>query len=149
MVNILYVLLVSMVPIIELRGAIPIGVGLGLSVWESTAIAFIGNLIPIPFLIIFGEKVLKYFAKFEKFGKPFRKIIEIGEKKASKIKGVLFWGLLAFVAIPLPGTGAWTGALIAITLQLKLKDALPAIVCGVFLAGIIVSLLTVFLPALI
>lgn len=138
----IWVLVVSMVPVIELRGGIPIGLGLGLSYPLAITLAVIGNLIPIPFLIIFGRRVLEYFAKFEKFGIPFRWILELGEKKVAQMKRTLFWGLLIFVAIPLPGTGAWTGALIAITLNLKLKESFPAVALGVLSAAGIVTLLT-------
>ena len=137
----LWVLFVSMVPIIELRGGIPVGLGLGLGYPLSITLAVIGNLIPIPFLIIYGRRVLEYFAKFEKFGIPFRWILRLGEKKVAQMKKTLFWGLWIFVAIPLPGTGAWTWALIAITLNLKLKESLPAIILGVLSAGGIVTLL--------
>ncbi|MBO5869775.1 MAG: small multi-drug export protein [Clostridia bacterium] len=133
----LYVFALSMVPVIELRGAIPLGVAMDLDLWILFLVAMVGNMLPIPFLILFGGKVLRYFASFEKFGKPFRKILEIGEKKVAKMHKTLFWGLLAFVAIPLPGTGAWTGALISITLGLDMKKAFPPIALGVVVAGII------------
>ena len=144
MKNILYILGISMVPVIELRGAIPVGAGLGVNMWVCFAAAVIGNLIPVPFLILFGAKVLHWLAKFEKFGKPFRKILDIGENKVAKMEKMqraLFWGLLAFVAVPLPGTGAWTGALIAITLGLDLKRSMPPIIAGVLIAGVIVTLI--------
>ena len=144
MLNYLIVLALSMVPVIELRGAIPVGLyALGLDITPVVIISFIGNLIPIPFLILFGGKVLRYFASFEKFGKPFRKILEIGEKKVAKMssgaKRALFWGLFLFVAIPLPGTGAWTGTLGASLLNMKFKDASLAVVLGVLIAGVIMS----------
>lgn len=142
--NYIIIFIISMLPIIELRGAIPVGVGMGIDVLPNFLLSVAGNLLPIPFLILFGGKVLRYFASFEKFGKPFRKIIEIGEKKvakmSSKAQTALFWGLFAFVAIPLPGTGGWTGALIAITLGLEFKKAFPPIVLGVATAGVVVSL---------
>lgn len=141
MENILYVFFISMLPVIELRGAIPIGLGLGMNTWVCVITAIIGNLVPIPFLIIFGGKVLRYFAKFKKFGKPFRWILSLGEKKVANMHKVLFIGLLTFVAIPLPGTGAWTGALIAITLNLKLRESMPAIILGVLIAASIVTLI--------
>ena len=151
MLNYLIVLALSMVPVIELRGAIPVGLyALELDIVPVTIISFIGNLIPVPFLILFGGKVLRYFASFEKFGKPFRKILEIGEKKVAKMgtgaKRALFWGLFLFVAIPLPGTGAWTGALIAITLGLELKKSFLPICLGVFGAGAIIVTLFYFAP---
>ncbi|MBO4501639.1 MAG: small multi-drug export protein [Clostridia bacterium] len=140
MLNCLLVLLISMVPVIELRGAIPIGLSLGLSYPLTIAIAIIGNLIPIPILIIYGRCVLEYLAQFPRFGRPFRWVLSLGEKKVAKMKKTLFFGLWLFVAIPLPGTGAWTGALIAITLKLKLRESLPAIILGVLTAAAIVSL---------
>ena len=151
MLNYLIVLLLSMVPVIELRGAIPVGLyALELDIVPVTVISFIGNLIPVPFLILFGGKVLRYFASCEKFGKPFRKILEIGEKKVAKMgtgaKRALFWGLFLFVAIPLPGTGAWTGALIAITLGLELKKSFLPIALGVLGAGAIIVTLFYFAP---
>ena len=139
MLNCLLVLLISMVPVIELRGAIPIGLSLGLSYPLTIAIAIIGNLIPIPILIIYGRCVLEYLAQFPRFGRPFRWVLSLGEKKVAKMKKTLFFGLWLFVAIPLPGTGAWTGALIAITLKLKLRESLPAIILGVLTAAAIVS----------
>ncbi len=152
----LLVMLISMLPVIELRGAIPYGYsGLApisepLPLMAVAAVAVIGNLIPIPFLVLFGGKVLNYLAKFEKFGKPFRKILEIGEKKVAKmnknVKRGLFWGLFTFVAIPLPGTGAWTGALISIILGLDLKKSMPPIVLGVLGAGTIIVSLSYFAP---
>lgn len=140
LIKCLSVLGISMVPVIELRGAIPIGVrALGLNFWLVVAIAIVGNLIPIPFLIVYGRRVLEYFASFEKFGKPFRWILSLGEKKVAKMKKTLFVALWLFVAVPLPGTGAWTGALVALTLNLKLRESFPAIALGVVSAGVIVS----------
>lgn len=138
--NILYIIGISMVPIIELRGAIPIGASLGLNMWVCFAAAVIGNLIPVPFLILFGGKVLRWLAKYPRLGKPFRWILSLGDKKVAKMKKTLFWGLLAFVAIPLPGTGAWTGSLVAITLGLPLKKSILPISLGVLIAGAIMTL---------
>ena len=145
----LYVFGLSMVPIIELRGAIPLGVAMDLELWVLFLVAMLGNMLPIPFLVLFGGKVLRYFASFEKFGKPFRKILELGEKKVAKMHKTLFWGLLAFVAIPLPGTGAWTGALISITLGLDMKRAFPPIALGVVCAGIIMMVFSYGVGAII
>ncbi len=151
MLSYLIVFALGMVPIIELRGAIPVGLySLGLDIVPVTVLALIGNILPVPFLILFGGKVLRYFARFEKFGKPFRKILEIGEKKVAKMNSgaqrALFWGIFAFVAIPLPGTGAWTGALIAITLGLSLKKSFLPIALGVLGAGAIIVTLFYFAP---
>ena len=138
--KLIYIFAISMVPVIELRAAIPIGAGMGLEMWQCFLAAVLGNLLPVPFLVLFGGKVLHWLAGFEKFGKPFRKILEIGEKKVGKMNKTLFWGLLTFVAIPLPGTGAWTGSLVAITLGLSLKKAFPPIALGVVDEGLIMML---------
>lgn len=138
--KLIYIFAISMVPVIELRAAIPIGAGMGLEMWQCFLAAVLGNLLPVPFLVLFGGKVLHWLAGFGKFGKPFRKILEIGEKKVGKMNKTLFWGLLTFVAIPLPGTGAWTGSLVAITLGLSLKKAFPPIALGVVGAGLIMML---------
>ena len=140
MLDYLYVFVLSMVPVVELRGAIPMGAAMGLDIVPCFIAAVLGNLLPVPFLVLFGGKVLRWLAGFKRLGKPFRKILEIGEKKVSKMNKTLFWGLLTFVAIPLPGTGAWTGALIAITLSLNLKKSLPPITVGVIIAGLIMAL---------
>lgn len=147
----LAVFAIGMVPVVELRGAIPIGLyTFHLDIIPVTLLALLGNILPVPFLVIFGGKVLRYFAKFEKFGKPFRKILEIGEKKVTKMNSkaqrALFWGLFAFVAVPLPGTGAWTGSLIAITLGLNLKKSFLPIALGVLCAGAIIVTLFYFAP---
>ena len=142
LLNCLWVLLISMVPVIELRGAIPVGLSLGLSYPLTITLAIIGNLIPVPFLIIYGRKVLEYLAHFPRFGRLFRWILSLGEKKVAKMKKTLFLGLWLFVAIPLPGTGAWTGSLVALTLNLKLRESFPAVILGVLTAAAIVSVLS-------
>lgn len=132
-----------MVPVIELRGAIPIGVGMGLSYPEAFVLAFIGNLIPIPFLIMFTRRVFDWLKTKSKW---LRSIVKKLENKADKNKDVVkkyeFWGLVLLVAIPLPGTGAWTGALVAAMMDMQLKRAMPAIALGVFIAGMIVTAVT-------
>ena len=147
----LFVFALSMVPVIELRGAIPMGLyAYELPIIPVTVLSILGNLLPVPFLVLFGGKVLHWLAGYEKLGRPFRKILEIGEKKVQKMnqnaKRALFWGLFAFVAIPLPGTGAWTGALISITLGLDLKKSIPPITLGVLGAGAIIVSLFYFAP---
>lgn len=139
MKKIITVLLISMVPVIELRGALPIGYGEGLELWQAAALSVLGNLIPVPFLLFFGLKVLNWLSTYEKFGKPFRWILEKGKRNADKINGkALFWGLMSFVAIPLPGTGAWTGCLVAMVLQIDFKKAFLPIAAGVVISAIIV-----------
>ena len=139
--------LISMVPVIELRGAIPVGLyAFELDVIPVVILSVLGNILPVPFLIVFGGKVLRWLAGFDKLGKPFRWILRLGEKKVAKMHKTLFWGLFLFVAIPLPGTGAWTGSLIAITLQQKLKNAFLPIAVGVLGAGTIILTLFYFAP---
>ena len=133
---------VAMVPVIELRGALPIGVGMGLPPLAAAAIAIIGNLVPIPFILILLQKIFD----FMRDKKCTKKIVAWLEKKAdknrSKIDKYGWLGLILLVAIPLPGTGGWTGALVASCLKMKKKPAMLAISAGVFIAGIIVLLIT-------
>lgn len=136
--------LVSMLPIIELRGAIPVGVSLGLPVWQAALVAMAGNLLPVPFIIAFIRTVMDWLRVKSARAAKFVAWLEAKGTgaKAEKVRHAQFWGLLAFVAIPLPGTGAWTGALIASLLNMRMKRALPPIVLGVLIAGVIVSLAT-------
>ncbi|MCH5183035.1 MAG: small multi-drug export protein [Oscillospiraceae bacterium] len=135
----LMVFLISMLPIVELRGAIPIGLSMSeLSPFWVVLLSVIGNLLPVPFLILFGGMILRWLAKFPRLGKPFRWILQLGEKKVAKMNKTLFLGLFLFVAIPLPGTGAWTGSLAAITLQRNFKQAFPPIALGVLCSGAII-----------
>ena len=136
--------LVSMLPIVELRGAIPVGVGLGLPVWQAALISMVGNILPAPFIIAFIRTVMDWLRTRSARAKKFVAWLEAkgtGEK-ADRVRKAQFWGLFAFVAIPLPGTGAWTGALIASLLNMRMKRALPPIVLGVLVAGVLVSLAT-------
>ncbi len=134
---------ISMVPVIELRGAIPSGIAMGLDVWTVALLSIVGNMLPIPFIILFIRKIFSWMRKKSKW---LNNIVVKMEAKADKHKAKItkyeFWGLCIFVAIPLPGTGAWTGALAAAMLEMRLKDALPAIFLGVIIAATIVSLLS-------
>ena len=144
--KILIVLLISMVPLIELRGAIPVAVGmdLGLPEWLVLIIAIIGNIIPVPIVYFFARKVLNWESKRK--WKPFQKFcnfcLKKGEKGGQKLlqktgKYGTYFALFLFVAIPLPGTGAWTGTLAASILNLDFKKTMIAIIAGVLLAGLI------------
>ena len=137
-----YVFFISMVPIFELRGAIPIGLGMGLPMLPTFIIAVLGNTLPVPFLILFSQKVLRWLAGVKKIGPFFQKIIDKAEGKAKTFGHYELLALFAFVAIPLPGTGAWTGSLIAAILQLNWKKALPVIFLGIVAAGVIMSVAT-------
>ena len=141
--NLLMTFLISMVPVIELRGAIPLGVYNGLDVWTALVVAIIGNLVPVPFIIIFIRKIFKWMQeKSEKLAVLVRKFEEKADKKKEQVLKYEFWGLMVLVAVPLPGTGAWTGALVAAMLDMQLKRAMPAITVGVIVAGIIVTTAT-------
>ena len=129
--------LISMVPVIELRGAIPFGVAAGLSVQSAFILSVIGNLLPIPVLVVFTRKVFEWLrTKSQWLDNMVRKL----EAKADKNKDVVlryeFWGLMILVAIPLPGTGAWTGSLVAALLQMPVKTSIWVIALGVLTAGI-------------
>ena len=113
--------LVSMVPIIELRGAIPIGVGYGLPYWVAVVVSVIGNIVPVPFIILFIRKIFMLMRKWsEKLDTLVTKLEKRAESKSEVVQKYAFWGLFILVAIPLPGTGAWTGALVAAMLDMRL-----------------------------
>lgn len=133
------VLLVSMVPIIELRGAIPIGIGWGLKTIPTYLIGVIGNMIPVPFILLFIRAILKYMLKSERLKPIAEWIYRKAEKNTGKVEKYTTFGLFLFVAIPLPGTGAWTGALVAALLNIRMKYALPSIFAGVLTAGFIMT----------
>ena len=138
--KILTTFLISMVPIIELRGAIPWATGMGLSPAVAIPVAMVGNLVPIPFIILSIKKIFAWMRKVSpKLDKIVDKMEAKAEKNKEKVLRYAFWGLVLFVGIPLPGTGAWTGALVAAMLDMPLKKAFPCVVLGVLLAGIIVS----------
>ena len=143
-------LLISMVPVLELRAAIPAGVIAGLDIPVVVAAAIIGNLIPIPFSIVFIRKIFKWMqTKSEKLAALVKRLEDKADRKKDKVLKYEFWGLMFFVAIPLPGTGAWTGALIAAMLDMQLKRAFPAIAAGVVIAAVIVTVATYGVAALI
>ncbi len=138
---------VSMVPIIELRGAIPIGVGFGGNPWICLVVAIVGNMLPVPFIFFFARKVLLWGKDKKYIGKFFTFCIEKGEKGGKKLQAKagrgLFVALMLFVGIPLPGTGAWTGTLAASFLDMDFKSSTLACMLGVVIAGIIIGLCTV------
>lgn len=134
---------VSMVPIIELRGAIPMAVAWGLDYWIAIPVAIVGNLVPVPFIIIFIRRIFEWMkVKLPKLGNLVDRLEKRAHLKGQMVQKWSFWGLLILVAIPLPGTGAWTGALVAAILDMRLKKALPAIALGVVIAGAIVTFVT-------
>lgn len=132
-----------MVPVIELRGGIPAGVAAGLPVFWAALVSIIGNLIPVPFVLFFIRKLLVWMEQksslLGKFAKMLRDKADANKEKVLKYE---LWGLVLLVAIPLPGTGAYTGALVAAMVDMQIKRAVPAIFIGVVIAAIIVSLVT-------
>ena len=139
------VFLISMVPIIELRGAIPFGVAWELNEALVYVLCIIGNMLPVPFIYLFARKVLVWGSDKKYIGKFFSFCLEKGEKGGKKLeekakKGGLFIALMLFVAIPLPGTGAWTGTLAASMLNMGFKRSALAVMLGVLIAGILVGL---------
>lgn len=144
-VNYLIVFLISMVPIVELRGAIPVAtIGMGLDPVISYIVCIIGNMLPVPIIYFFARKVLIWGKDKKYIGKFFTFCIEKGEKGGKKLqekagKG-LFIALMLFVGIPLPGTGAWTGTLAASFLDMDFKKSVIAVMLGVIIAGIIMGL---------
>ena len=145
----LIVFLISMVPLIELRGSIPIGLsslwGDPISVLPLYIICILGNMLPVPFIYLFARKVLEWGSDKKVIGKFFKWCLEKGEKGGKKLqekagKTGLFFALLIFVGIPLPGTGAWTGTLAASFLDMGFKKSVIAVLGGVLLAGVIMGL---------
>lgn len=141
--KLLQTFLISMVPVIELRGAIPYGVARGLEFWQAIPVAIVGNLVPVPFIIVFIRKIFAWLrTKSAWLNGLVTKLENRALSKTDTVKKYAFWGLFLFVAIPLPGTGAWTGALIAAMLEMRVKEAFPAIAFGVLTAGAIITFLT-------
>ena len=145
--NYLIIFLISMIPIVELRGAMVYAVGLDLPYIPALITCVIGNMLPVPFVYLFARKVLHWGANKRYIGKIFRVFLEKGEKAGQKLvratgRGGLFLALLLFVGIPLPGTGAWTGALGASFLNMGIKSTVVSVSLGVILAGIIMALVS-------
>ena len=148
--KILTTFLVSMVPVIELRGAIPIGVARGLPFWAAVLVSIIGNLVPVPFIIIFIKKIFAFMReKMPKLNGLVTRLENKANSKSEPVHTYAFCGLFLLVAIPLPGTGAWTGALIAAMLEMPLKKAFPSIMLGVLSAGAIVTFITYIVPLIV
>ncbi len=134
---------ISMVPVIELRGAIPAGVASGLNLYLAALISIFGNMLPVPFIIVFIRKIFEWLrTKSDALDKLVARLEERADRHRDRVSRYKFWGLFVLVAIPLPGTGAWTGALVAAMLEMRLKDAVPAIFLGVVVAAIIVAMVT-------
>ena len=149
--QLLVAFLVSMVPLVELRGAIPIAVGLnqGASEWAILLAAMVGNILPVPIIFLFSRKVLDWGAEkrgilwFKRFCQfCLKKGEKTGKKMLKKVHGGVYWALYLFVAIPIPGTGAWTGTLAATILDLDFKKTITAVIAGVVTAAIVMLLIS-------
>ena len=132
------VMLTAALPIIELRGAIPVGISLGMSPAHATAISFIGSMIPVPFILFTIRPIFNYLKKTKLFKKLVHKLTDKSLNKSGNIQKYGAWGLLVFVAIPLPGTGVWSGSLAAALLDMRFKWAFPAILVGNIIAAAII-----------
>ena len=149
MKNYLYIFLIAMVPLIELRGALPVAYGIhtanpDFNLVLSYIIIAIGNMLPVPFIYFFARKVLEWGKDKRYIGKFFTWCLEKGEKGGQKLQAKagrgLYWALLLFVGIPLPGTGAWTGTLAASFIDMDFKKSVIAVIGGVALASVIVGI---------
>ena len=137
----LIVFFISMVPLIELRGAIPYAIGYNLPILPSYIIAIIGNMLPVPIIYLFARRVLEFGKDKKYIGKFFTWCLKKGEAGGKKLQAKagkgLYWALFIFVGIPLPGTGAWTGSLIASLLEIDIKKSSLAILTGIIMATVI------------
>ena len=135
--------LISMLPVIELRGGLPYGIAFGLDYPVALTAAVLGNLVPVPFIIVFIRRVFAWIRSlFPKCDAVITKLEKKAHLKGRLVKKYSALGLCILVAIPLPGTGAWTGALVAALLDIRLKKAVPAIVLGVLIAAMIMTVIT-------
>ncbi len=144
----LIVFIISLCPILELRGGLIAASLLGMDMWRAIPICIVGNILPIPFILLFIEKIFEWL-KNTRLVKMINKLEEKAEKGAAKIMKYKNFGLLLFVGIPLPGTGAWTGSLVAALFHFKLKDAVLSILGGIVLATVIMCFISYGIPALV
>ena len=133
------VFLCSMLPVIELRGAVPLGAGLGLSWQQAFAISVIGNLLPVPFILLFMAWLLRLMKRVKRLEALAARLEAKAEKNRGKVERYAFWGLALFVAIPLPGTGAWTGSLVASVTGMPFWRSMLSVTLGVLAAGVIMT----------
>ena len=134
--------IVSLLPVLELRGGLIAAKIMDIEFWKAFAICYVGNMLPIPFILLFIRKIFNFLKRFKKIESFIDKLEARSLIMADKIKKYRLWGLFLFVAIPLPGTGAWTGALVADIFDIRIKHSLPVIALGVLVAGMIISALS-------
>ncbi len=135
----LTVFVISLMPILELRGGLIAARLLEMNVWSAFFFCFVGNMLPMPFILLFIRKIFDWMRKWKHTAKIVTKMEAKAEKHRGTIEKYGFWGLLVLVAVPLPGTGGWTGALVAALMDIRLRRAIPAITLGVLIAGLIVG----------
>jgi len=136
-------MLVSMIPVVELRGGIPFGVAAGLPVWAAFFAAVIGNLIPVPFIIVYIRRIFQWMRRrMPRLNSLVDRLEQKAHLKGQRVTKYKYLGLALFVAIPLPGTGAWTGSLAAAFLDMPLRKAIPSVVLGVLIAGMAISIVS-------
>ena len=140
--NNIVIFVISMIPILELRGGLLVAAILKVSMQQAIPICILGNILPIPFILLFIKQIFTWFKKVPGIGKIVLKLEERAMKKSKGMKQGEFWGLVLFVGVPLPGTGAWTGAMIASLLEMDFKKASLAIFLGVVLATIIMTIVS-------
>lgn len=136
----LIVFFISLFPILELRGGMIAAKLLDVEFVKAFFICYVGNILPLPFILLFIRKIFQFLKKFESVGKMIEKLEIRSMRKSESVKKYRLWGLLAFVAIPLPGTGGWTGSLIAALLDMRISHSLPVIAFGVLVANVIMSI---------
>lgn len=136
----LIIFIISMLPVVELRGGMIAAKLLDVELLRAFVICYIGNILPIPFILLFIRRIFAFLKKFKTLGKLVTKLEESSLRKSDKVKKNSKWGLFTFVAVPLPGTGGWTGALIAALLDMRIKISFPIIALGVLAANLIMSI---------
>lgn len=146
--NELVVFIISILPVLELRGGLVAASILGVDFLVAFPLCIIGNILPIPFILVFYNRVMMYLKRTKLFSKFTIKLEERIKKNTKKIENAKFVALMLFVGIPLPGTGGWTGAMVAAFLQMRAKKSFPAIALGIIIAAVIMSVLAYFIPGL-
>ncbi len=144
----IFTLLLSLTPIVELRGAIPYALANNISPFWSLCISVLGNLLPVPFIVLLIRKIFDFLKTMPKISHWIVTLERKAHLKGRMVRKYRLWGLMLLVAVPLPGTGAWTGALVAAILDIQLRKALPAIFAGLIIAGVLVLFLSLGAGAL-
>lgn len=142
------VFVISMCPILELRGGLVAAALFGIEIWKAIAICVIGNMIPVPFILLLITRIFDWMKQTKTLRPMVEKLENKAMSKKDQIEKYEFWGLMLFVGIPLPGTGAWTGSLIAALLGMRFKKAFPAVMLGILMATIIMTTLSYLIPGL-